>query len=77
MSVDGVNHKMLKKEKESDRDQADATVDESISAASSLMKKVHGKVRIFKETKNLVSVAPVNPLVDRFTLPRTLLHFDS
>ena len=44
---------MLKKEIESDRDQADATVDESISAASSLMKKVHGKVRTFEETKTL------------------------
>ena len=38
MSVDGINHKMLNKERESDRDQADATLDESISAALSLMK---------------------------------------
>jgi hypothetical protein len=50
MSVDGINHKMQKKG-ESESDQADATVGESISAASSLTKKVHGKVRIFEETK--------------------------
>ena len=56
---------MLKKEIESDRDQADATVDESISAASFIYM---GKSAFSKKPRNLVSVAPVNPLVDRFTL---------
>ena len=44
-----------KEERARERDQADATVEESISAASSLTKRVHGKVRIFEETVTLCS----------------------
>jgi hypothetical protein len=50
----------MKKKERAREDQADATVDESISAASSLTKKVHGKVRIFEETKKSLAAKSGN-----------------